>query len=106
MQNSIIKLPLDIIDNIITANSNKIITTYHKLTSSCIIAKNNTKHNNKKRKIEKQNHILEYLYENQLTYYNKSTLLSYFLTNNINNTSNISNISNNRNFIINNKFNN
>jgi len=97
-----IQLPLELIDSIIISNPNTIYTIYAKIIDNITdnkLIKSESKQITKKRKIESNNYILlEYIKNNQLYYFTKSSYLKYFINKINNNTTN--------NYAINNAINN
>jgi hypothetical protein len=96
-----IELPLDIVDNIITANSYTIVSLYNKLTKN--LTKNlklvggNKSNPNKKQRVDK-NVLLEHIINNKLHYFNKTLYFKYFC----NKSSNANDIIKNIDIVINN----
>jgi hypothetical protein len=88
-----INLPFDIIDTIITTNPNTIISTYNKIKSNLeeiCKSKETIETRKRKKQNDTQNNpskLLDYIINNKLTYFNKSSYFKYF--NNINIVENI-----------------
>lgn len=70
-----IQLPLDIIDNIITANPYTIVSLYNKISKNLKSASNAVQ--NKRQKLDK-NILLDHIINNKTNYFNRTIYLKYF----------------------------
>lgn len=87
--NNNVHLPFEIIDSVITSNPNNIYTLYKKISNNISDTQATTdnkqiaKSKKRKRKIDGSNNyeLLEYIQNNQIYYFNKSSYMKYFISN-------------------------